>query len=51
MKDIPLIGEAGDFLKIYANIEKVQKLLDYSPRTFMLEGLSDFKLWLLKQHI
>lgn len=46
IKVINLPREKGDVYSTFANIAKAKKLINYSPKTNILDGLNKFKIWL-----
>jgi UDP-glucuronate 4-epimerase len=40
--------QAGDVPKTFANISKASKILKYSPKTDIFDGLTTFYEWFLK---
>jgi UDP-glucuronate 4-epimerase len=49
IKVINLPRKQGDVHSTFANISKAKKLINYRPKTNILDGLNKFKIWLGKQ--
>ena len=41
----------GDIRHNYADMTKINKLLDFRPKMFFAEGIAKFTVWVLEQEI